>query len=424
MQQNAVKRRWSELTANLFRSMLRMTVLGHDGVASVHSKRMSLDKAVEMAQSIEPENTTYLFHETPQVLEVFPSFAIGSEWLHFAGLDKTNDFLPLRMIIDAHADAADDTTLIGLTVVERRHGSPHGLVRLSTYHMELSTRSNKRKHYARRIYSLLDDLHLRKMLGSSEGIVYHRRVVAPESYSTMSVINWGSVWNTALTDYIFYRQTIHPAILAALEKSLVSHPCSASAEPLRILELCGGDGALAAEILSRYSSTQYVLVEKDAILAEAAHIQLRRFPKAASTQVIAADVYDVDRYLPAVIDTATAPHVIIMSGGVWTTSVGFDGESALAHFATVSQRAAPSTLLIVTGHSLPWMTPSDFTKQGWTLCSTLAPGVFLPPKRNTHEDAYMLDAFVEDDDDDENERCVISYLPLYVATRNTPQKRA
>lgn len=171
--------------------------------------------------------------------------------------------------------------------------------------------------------------------------------VRPDTY-------WGTHWDgRAAVDYGVYREALD-ALLADVVTAQ-----GASGQPLRIVEPCAGDGALAARLLftawAQSHIAAYTLSERNTSLVSKAKATLSQIP---IVTVIEADAADAAAYGPA-----GGADVVVMAGGVLNGQVGTfaEAESALGH---VAKCLAPRGVLIVSGVSISWLHPALLRRHG------------------------------------------------------------
>ena len=172
---------------------------------------------------------------------------------------------------------------------------------------------------------------------------------------------WGRSWHGegADQDYEVYRD--------ALDELIEQTSCAHCAERtgLKVVELCAGDGTLAARLLASSlakSIGSYTLIERNADLAARAHERLARHAGLAS--IVKADaIRDANAYGPA-----GAANVVIAAGSILNGQVGSaeDAEACLQH---ISRCLARRGLLIATGASTSWLHPASLARHG--LCMVL-----------------------------------------------------
>ena len=173
---------------------------------------------------------------------------------------------------------------------------------------------------------------------------------------------WGEHWTNAdfaaSIDYRCYREAVDDLI----EEAVRAHACG-SGEAMNILEICGGDGALAVRLLrSDLNVSSYSLSERNVSLANAAR---QRLQEAASESGAATAVADADATQPEAYACVhgAAPSLCIAAGSVLCAQVGSpaDADAALHH---ISACLADGGLLISTGLSGTFLTPERLRKAG------------------------------------------------------------
>lgn len=135
---------------------------------------------------------------------------------------------------------------------------------------------------------------------------------------------------------------------------------------MRVLEVCAGDGSLAARLLHAaterrlpWSIASYTLLERNETLTHTARARLSAYVNAA---VVLADATNEAAYRPK--GTEQPPYdVVIASGSVLCGQVGTpsDAEVALGHMASC---LAPGGLLLATGFSSSYLHPQLLRESG------------------------------------------------------------
>ena len=128
-----------------------------------------------------------------------------------------------------------------------------------------------------------------------------------------------------------YRDHIDALILNAIEDL---------PPPATIGELCGGDGSLASRALERFPAADYVLYERNAVLAAAARVR--------GLRVRCGDVHGELSLAPA--------DLWIASGSVLCAHVGAR-DACGATLAQLSAALADGGHVVVTGFTTTWLTP-------------------------------------------------------------------
>ena len=181
--------------------------------------------------------------------------------------------------------------------------------------------------------------------------------------STRDDTYWGANWSAdKADDYSIYRD----AIDGLIEEAIVQHSSAGSGEEdgLRIVEICGGDGALAARLLQSSSSiriSSYYWSERNVSLVVSARQRLETISSNANVQVVKASANEGTAYGDAA-NKGTAD-VLISAGSVLNGQVGTP-ETAEFALRKMSECLRDGGILIATGVSGSWLHPAMMRRHG------------------------------------------------------------
>ena len=184
---------------------------------------------------------------------------------------------------------------------------------------------------------------------------------------------WGLqyVHSVDYPQYDAYRQVVDGLIEAAVR----THCRGGCGRRLRVLEICGGDGAFAERLLLNLGDTceQYTLFERNAKLTEDARRRLASFPAVCVRQQDCSAAGDEglgwalhDGRVGALEERSSRVDVCISSGSVLCSQVGrpLDAERVLE---SIADSLVDEGTLIATGISSSFLHPRILHRAGFTV---------------------------------------------------------
>ena len=180
--------------------------------------------------------------------------------------------------------------------------------------------------------------------------------------STRDDTYWGANWSAdKADDYSIYRD----AIDGLIEEAIVHHSSAGSGgkDGLRIVEICGGDGALAARLLqlSTIRIASYYWSERNVSLVVSARQRLETISSNVNVQVVKASANEGTAYGENA-NKGTAD-VLISAGSVLNGQVGTP-ETAEFALRKMSECLRDGGILIATGVSGSWLHPAMMRRHG------------------------------------------------------------
>lgn len=192
-------------------------------------------------------------------------------------------------------------------------------------------------------------------------------------------------WNTWETDsgsaWQEYTNNIHPAIKHVVGLAVSNLLKSDPKRPVTILEICGGSGKLAKQILDSLPiKPTYVLLEQNQKeLGEAKQI-LNERASVVSTDIVNDAQYYKDESKQIPIEVGSLD--VVLGSGALTECVIPSKDSAIACLKKIHSYLRTDGFLILAGHATNWLNSEDFRANGFSVINTSMP--------ITGKDLYIL----------------------------------
>lgn len=178
---------------------------------------------------------------------------------------------------------------------------------------------------------------------------------------------WWDAWKHRQTDGAgagltlgeVYGRWLHPRVLAVVAQLVDAGVLGADGAPLRVIDVCGGDGELAAALCARHDAV-VTLIERNVAGAEAARGRL-----GAPHRVIAADAVDVAAW------TSPPADLCLLAGAIQGNVMAPADAAVVARHVFAALR--PGGIAVVTGWSPCLLDPGDFAALGFEVGNTAVP---------------------------------------------------
>lgn len=164
---------------------------------------------------------------------------------------------------------------------------------------------------------------------------------------------WSTNWKKACGNGTFYNDKIYPLLSAYISKIIKPHA--------KIIELCGGDGTLASQILAKHQISKLTLVDFDPSSCEKAAKKLADLP----ARVIEASI--------TTVDYGTEPVDIVYGSGALTQYVLASKQEALKALNKVTAVLKKEGYLLLSGLTQSWVTAEDLRARGYKVLNMFDP---------------------------------------------------
>jgi hypothetical protein len=170
-----------------------------------------------------------------------------------------------------------------------------------------------------------------------------------------------------------YREIIHPAIVEAAKEILqamhLDHPV--------VVEICGGDGSLATDILKTCNQClDYLLLEYNRLAIMKADYAFQHIPSeqkvvAVQTDVVAEERYFADKLKQKPLEEESVD--LILGSGALTAFVLANKEEALQVLKKCNFYLKPGGFMIFSGHAASLLDANDFSEKGFIVRNMTLP---------------------------------------------------